>query len=179
MKFKFSPYQVLLHGILVMLGGLVWVQAREIAASVPPPIPGLERGQAVEAVRLLHLEGGDETVDFSQGERDRLLLVFTTTCPACRDNQDAWKTLHEDLRDTVEVLGISLSEEEETRDYKVAHDLAFPIALPADQDRFSQAYAISVIPTTIRIGPDGKVRGSWPGGLSKAQLKEVRTAGRG
>jgi len=181
MKLKINPYSAFLHCALVALGVLVAVLAQENHQLKQPQVAdavesSLEIGQAVAAVGLEHLDGGQETLDFSHGEKDRLLLVFTTTCSACKANQPTWRALHEQIGDSMEIVGVSLSEIEDTRDYRLAHDLMFPVAVPADRDHFTEVFEISAIPMTIRIGSDGRVRGSWVGALSPAQVAEVSPA---
>lgn len=190
MKRGIQPYAAFLHLALVGLAvtvGLLVHQNRELRQQLQPPPPArsaLEVGQAIEAVDLQPLDESGESpvassLDFASGEKDRLLLVFTTTCPACRANQENWRRLHEQVGDSVDVVGISLSDREETQAYRSDLDLPFPVALPQDRKLFSEKLSISAIPMTIRIGADGRVRGSWLGTLTEAQLAEVAPADRG
>lgn len=173
-----SPYySIVLHLALAALAILVVMlaaQNRQLRGQVDAEIPQLRAGDVVEGVAAVGLDGAAETLAWSGGARDRVLLVFTTTCGACKANQGAWRSVYEQLGDQVEVVGVSLDDVAATTAYREAHDLPFRVIVPADRDRFSTAYKISMVPTTVHVGSDGRVRSAWSGRLSKARLAELR-----
>jgi len=179
---KVDGYSVFLHVALVALClvvVLLGLENQRLRRSLEPPPSGPVIGQSVDSIRWQPLDGEEATLDLASGERESLLLVFTTDCPACRENQQAWKALHQEIGDAVNVVGISLSELEATRSYRDTHALSFPVGVPAKPQEFTESLAISGVPMTIRVGPDGRVRGSWSGTLSDRQLSELSKADRG
>jgi peroxiredoxin len=174
---KPSLYVVLLHLSLLALGGLVLVLAHENRQLKQPPGAAVETalavGRAVAPLQLRHLDGFEETLAPRAAGKDRLLLVFTTTCAACQANQPNWRALQERAGGSVDVVGVSLDDLEATRTYQRAHRLSFPVTVPVDPQQLTDALAVTAVPLTVRLGADGRVQGSWVGGLSEAQLAEI------
>lgn len=186
MKKKIDVYGVFLHVALVGLCVVVMLLAKEnqrlrdmAADGGAAEVTGPTIGQTVEPVTWQPLEGEPEVLDFAAGDRESFLFVFTTTCAACRENQDAWRDLHRDLGDSVDVLGVSLSDLQDTRAYRETHELSFPVGVPTKPEVFAGDLAISAVPMTIRVGADGKVSGSWSGVLSPDRLRELARSERG
>lgn len=181
MKSKIDGYSALLHVALVALcivTTLLALENHRLKAMMAGPGPGGPVvGQQVEPLGWLPLDGEETTLDLASGDQDSLLLVFTTDCPACRENQDAWKALHEDLGDSVNIVGVSLSELDATLGYRDAHALPFPVGVSTDPGLFTESLAITGVPMTIRVDSEGRVLGSWTGTLSDVQLAEVAERG--
>ena len=182
MKPRFGLYSIVLHLALV---GLCFVtvqlafENRQLKERLAPAPNGPSVGESVAAIHLQSLDGEETVHDPTASGRDSLLFVFTTDCPACRQTQDDWRTLHQELDGGVDVLGISLSAMDSTRGYRDQLDLSFPVGIPTEPERLTQNLSISGVPLTLRVGPDGRVRGSWSGTLSADQLTEVARADQG
>jgi peroxiredoxin len=174
---KPSLYAVFLHLCLLALGGLVLVLAHENRQLKQSPSAALEPtlavGRTVAPLALRHLDGFEETLAPRAAGRDRLLLVFTTTCAACQANQPTWRALQERAGGSVDVVGVSLDDLEATRTYQQSHRLSFPVTVPVDPQQLTDALAVTAVPLTVRLGADGRVQGSWVGGLTEAQLDEI------
>ena len=181
---KFDAYFISLHIALVALCVVTVLLAIDNRRLKQPASGGFDAGgpvvgQSVQPVPWETLDGGQQTLELAGGERDSLLLVFTTECPACRENQTAWRGLHQEVGNDVEVVGISLSALDDTRTYRDTHQLSFPVGVPTDPGSFASQLAITGVPMTIRVGADGRVQGSWSGILSKQQISEVTRFDRG
>ncbi len=162
---------------LAVLAGLVVflsVENRSLEAQLYPEVPGLEAGEAAPVISAVTLEGEVKNFHWTEVSRERLLLVFTTTCSVCQKNQGVWRTLFEELGPELEFWGISLDLVEPTVVYREVNGLPFPILLPKDRQIFADAYKVSVVPTTIHIGSDGRIRRVWSGALSQDQVAELK-----
>ena len=182
MKAKIDAYSIFLHGALVALCGLTIVLAldnQRLKRQLQPLPNGPAVGQHAENFYWQPLDGAAVKLDLAAGERDSLLFIFTTECPSCRENQSDWRSVYQTLTGTVNMVGISLSELDATRAYRDAHSLPFPVGVPVDPAEFTASFAVSGVPLTVRIGPDGRVTGNWSGKLSKRQLSEIVKGGNG
>lgn len=183
MKQKIDFYFISLHIALVGLCLVTVLLALENRRLKQPAPAGFDAGgpvigQSVQPVRWQSVDGEETMLDLAAGQRDSLLLVFTTDCPACRENQAVWRGLHQEVGDAVDVVGVSLSGLEATQSYRDAHGLPFPVGISQDPGTFISDLAITGVPMTIRVGADGRVRGSWSGVLSEQQVSEVVRADR-
>lgn len=173
-QLKARSYSFTLHALLVMMALLVAGLARENRQlkQAMKPLEPLAAGAEAPAIAARDLSGQEETLELDAASQETLLLVFTTTCPACRDNQAAWRALTQANQDRFQIVGVSLEDLETTASYREAEALPYRVLLPADNDRFSADYGINQIPLTFHIGRDGKVRDVWPGVLSDAVLAQ-------
>lgn len=178
---KFDFYSVFLHAALVVLCATTLLLAQEnrkMRQMMEPAPSGPMVGQGIEPIQWLPLDGETENLELS-GDRESFLLVFTTDCPSCRENQGAWGDLYRNVGETANVVGISLSELDATRGYRETHNLPFEVGVPTEPRKLADTLGISAVPMTIRVGADGRVLGSWSGVLSADLLSELSTAGRG
>jgi len=151
-------------------------QNQKLRQRLDPETVQLEVGQQVKPVTVNSLDGDSRLLSWDDTNPDRLLLVFTTSCPACKQNQVFWQSLHRTLDNDVEIVGISLDSPEATRIYREEHGLPFEVVVAADREAFASAYEISVVPFTFHIAGDGSVQGAWRGVLTDANLTEVEAS---
>lgn len=89
--------------------------------------------------------------------RGQLYLVYRTDCVFCERSLVAWMDLFQAAHaSAVDVLGVSLSSEEETRSYQAEHALPFVSAVVEDQ-RVRDIHRFWSVPQTIILAPDGRV----------------------
>lgn len=172
-------YPIFLHVALIALAATTLAvvhENRRLVELSAPAEPLLEVGSSVEAIAVYGLDGLPRNLAWDATGANRLLLVFTTSCPACKQNQEAWRALHLDIGADVEVVGISLSSAEATLAYRDDHDLPFDVVVAADREAFAAAYEIQVVPFTVLLGRDGRVDGVWQGVLSTDQQTEVTSS---
>jgi len=172
-------YSVTLHTLLVAMAAVnvVLVLQNHQLKNPPAPQPSLlEPGDTVTTQPMLDLSGNPATLTWDQSQqRDRMLFVYTTTCPACRENQAAWRALYTDLAEHVDVVGVSLDGLDAARVYHAEHGLPYPVVVPADRQQFSQVFEISAVPLTLHISPSGEVRNAWLGGLTAERLHTIES----
>jgi hypothetical protein len=172
-KKRIGWYSAVLHLALIALAIQVVVLTQRNggpAGEVPETIAA---GDAVEPIPVVDLEGRERTVRFDGKSEDTLLFVFTTTCPACKANVPAWIDLYQRLGDRFDVVGISVDDPGPTVEYIAEYDLPYPVVTPADPVGFPRRYRIPGVPQTLRIGPDGEVRGAWIGPLTEEQIESL------
>lgn len=175
---RFDGYSIFLHMALVGLAVLSLFlinQNRKLQQPPPPRASQLEPGTELPPLAVVDLENKGDTLQWAGTDRESLLLVFTTTCPACQENQKAWRSLYGQLEERVDIVGISLSDPDSTKAYLKTHELPFPVVMPADSKTFTSAFEISAVPTTIRIGRDGRAQESWLGLLTEQSIKDLET----
>lgn len=168
---KIDGYQVFLHLILLGLATLVVMLGVENGGlrggASPPPSAGPAVGEMLRPIDARNLEGRDVRLAFDNAERETVLLVWTTTCPACQANLPNWLALVERFGERYDFVGLSLDSVEATKSYVAARALPFEVFVATDPAAFKTRYDIAGVPETIHAGRDGQVRGSWLGVLPK------------
>lgn len=175
MKKTFPWYQIALHAfLLVTTSMVVWLslENNRLKTSMQPPEP-LTAGTEVEPFPIASLDGQESTLSYGDSEKDTLLLVFTSTCPACNENQPNWRTIYEQNKDAYRIVGVGLEDAETIAAYREAKDLPFDVVLPGDYPSFAQDYKLAGIPTTIQVDSTGKVVEAWTGVLSPDTVSEL------
>jgi len=81
--------------------------------------------------------------------------------------------LYQQASGSYDIVGISLSDADASRQYAADHDLPFRVFLPQDPQAFTTANRIRGVPTTLRIGSDGTVRQVWLGALGSDVVAEL------
>lgn len=168
---KLDGYSALLHFVLAGLALAVLLLVREnrdLRARVEPPMPEqLEVGDLLEPLAIVDLEGRESKLDFRTSGEQNVLMVFTTRCPYCLENQGAWDEVYQRFKDRYRVLGIAVGDLEAVQSYAETHALRYPVVIPADSMNFASAYKVPSVPTTLLVGPDGRVRQVWKGQLAE------------
>ena len=171
-----NVYQILIHVMLVALAVTVVGLTQKNRDLRKPPAPEeaqLQQGAPLTAFSAFDLDGNSRLINFAQSDRDSLLFVFTTVCPACRENQPNWRMLYEQVKGRYEIVGISLNDIEATLEYQEVHDLPFPVVVPEDIRGFTTAHKIDRVPLTLQADHEGKVHSSWLGILNEDSLAQL------
>jgi thiol-disulfide isomerase/thioredoxin len=150
--------------IWAAIGGAAFVMLRR-GSSGPP--------EGIEAPRFeLPVVGTNERFDLAR-ERGKpvLLEVFASWCGACRRAAPVLAEVHRShTPDQVTFVGVSLDDSmEEALRAKQRWGIPYDVAL--DDGSVSRAYKVSLLPTLIMIGRDGKVRHTTTGVPSKSELE--------
>ena len=175
MKKNFPLYSVVLHTFLLLTTSTVaWLtlENRDLKLAMQPK-QQLVAGTEVGAFPVQNLEGASETLSYDATSQDTLLLVFTSTCPACNENQPNWRTLYEQAKDQYRIIGIGLEDAETLATYRQDKGLPFPVVLPEDYPAFAQDYKLAGVPTTIQVNSKGEVVEAWTGILSPETLANL------
>lgn len=143
----------------ILLAMVVVVWSASVVAALPT---GLGYVYGTPPAVEFELPGLDGTTYRLSGLRGKVLLVnfWATWCPPCLEEmpaiQQAWSTLH---GDDFEVLGVNVSEDEETVKRFLAEftpALEFPILLDQSMAVFNE-WSIRVLPTTYIIDKQGRI----------------------
>lgn len=176
MKTRPSFYTVALHLALLALCAVTWSLAqdnRQLRAASTPQEPGPALGTQLTTIDILDANGESRPFSLQDTAKDRLVFVFTTTCPFCKENQAAWKALQAQAGSSIDVVGLSLSGRQDTLDYARDQALSYRVAVAADPQQVSAAWEIPGVPLTLRLDPEGRVVGRWLGPLNEEHLAEV------
>ncbi len=167
---RFGLYTITIHAALVAFCLLVLMLTREngrlkegLYQASLAAVAGPEVDERLPEVPVIDLDGIESVLHFDGQAQDSVVLVFTTTCPACKGNLASWRDLYEHHGDRYRFVAVGLDEPEATRQYAAQNELPFPVVIPADRPSFQQAYSISSVPQTLVVGADGRVKSVRPG----------------
>ena len=183
MKLKsINWYMVVLHLFLVGLAAQVLYLAKQnndLRAAMQGP-SGLEAGDEVKPFEAVSMDGQQSKVSYDNPEKDTLLLVFTTTCPACKANQDNWRELYTRVGDQYRIVGVSVDPrgKEATIPYIEEYQLPYEVVLPADAQGFPREYKVVAVPQTLLNGKGGKVKESWVGAIAEQVIESLDKGGK-
>ena len=172
----FSIFLVVVCIALAALVLLLAWQNRELkgeqaAISAMQAAPaGLAAGDPFPVLALLDASGGASTLQFGEDEPRRVLLVFSTQCPACRDTLPIWSSLLEQPSPGIRVAGVQLGGATDEVPF-----LPFPVYTPEDGGA-ALAGAIPFIPATLIVDGGGEVEQVWYGLLDEASQQALEEA---
>ena len=134
--------------------------------------------QATPSIDWQDLQGQKWTTASLKGKAV-VVIFWATWCAPCKEELPSLQTLHEISGGNPVVLGINVREPASrvTR-YMKSTGLDFPVVLDA-QGTLAQQWGVTVFPTTVLIGVDGKaqwrVRGDvdWSGREAETWLKPL------
>lgn len=166
---------------LVFLLGLQNRQLKQALADSLRDIPAdaLTEGEMLEPPTLVDDPGEIRTVEFG-GEFSRtLLLVFSSTCPACEKTLPIWSEVIPEYLDSpgLQVIGIQLDRPAPGEDPGAMMTEAFPFpVLGITTDGHEALKRIPFIPAAILVDRSGTVEKAWYGVPMEADLEALRAA---
>jgi peroxiredoxin len=179
---RFSIFLVVACAALAVLTLLLAVQNRSLKAQLAsavgaPPAGGLKAGDTVAPFDVVTAAGEKTHVTF-EGRGGTLLLVFSSTCGACRDTIPVWNRLLADgVSSQIQVVGIQtdFQHADHSDSTPPIPDLRFPVYGVADPAG-APMDKIPHIPTAAIVDATGKVKSVWVGVPNEAQVSEFRSA---
>ncbi|MCC6696037.1 MAG: carboxypeptidase regulatory-like domain-containing protein [Candidatus Hydrogenedentes bacterium] len=154
----------------------------DIAVDLAPFMP-LEAGQDAPAIDAASLTG--ERVQLSDFKGKQVVIHFYAAwCAICVETIGSFDDIAKELGGSgeVAVLGISLDESEaEARTFVAEKGIQHPViyAGPWAESEIRKAYRVVNIPTTVIVGPDGKISHiDLHGGVLQKYLREHMQARR-
>ncbi|UCF18788.1 MAG: hypothetical protein JSU87_12715 [Gemmatimonadota bacterium] len=139
-----------------------------------------EGERLVERLELEPLErvrGGAEGVVEVPGRQATVLMVFSSSCPACYTNVPAWRRVLEAGVGAAEMLAVGLQRDRlAAREYVRAHLRGVRGVVPTDPRRFAAILGIEVVPFTAVVGGDGVLRYARQGSLDSAAVHSLLRA---
>ena len=149
---------------------LVRSVARRLYYAVRSQHP-LRVGDVLPPIRLSGLNGLPVTLT---ARRDDVLLinVFATWCVPCQSEMPALAALDENVPRGVEIVGIDQGEPAtRVSSFTQAMNIRYPIFL--DSSLATSALGATLIPTTIVVGPDGRVTNIVKGPLDLESFRAL------
>ena len=178
-----DPFTVFLVVACLALAVLVVMLALEnrdlksqIASHDHGPRPDeLATGDRIESAVLAGSDGKPVRVEFPAPRRTTLLLVFTSTCPACARTFPVWRDVLRDGPRDLRVVGVQLDRPSGGPASPELTALNLPFAIHGPGDPVPPFLKkVGSVPATIVVGPDGTVRKAWYGTLDDERQQELR-----
>ena len=145
--------------------------AATAAAALPPS--ALKVGDKVNAFDVVDAAGAQSQIAFD-GSGDTLLLVFSSTCGACRETLPTWnRLLAEEVPDRIKVVGLQTDLAHADGSAPAIPDLRFPVFGMADPVAEPMS-KFPAIPAAALIDNTGAVKAAWFGVPTDAQVSELR-----
>jgi hypothetical protein len=141
------------------------------ATSARKPQAGLKVGEKVPSIELQNLSGSPSRLDVA---KDKLIFIYSSTCPFCRKNFSNWKDIEKQVG-RENVVYIATDKLEAAKPF--AHDQGIEGEAYVVPDA-SQASKLKVerIPQTIHV-VNGVVANIYIGVLNPDAIKEVSQFG--
>ncbi len=130
-------------------------------------------GDPAPDFKLADLQGQEFELKQHRGEVV-VLNFWATWCGPCKQEIPAFAKFHDDHPD-IPMYGISVDDALTTRQLE-AHVKRLGINYTVLHDQYSitaGAYSVSGLPTTIVVGPDGKITAAHAGPLSLSRLERM------
>lgn len=111
------------------------------------------------------------------GESAVLLLVYSSTCPACYANLAAWNRAVRAAEGVATVLSVALEGDlAAARAYARRHLPSTVAVIPRDARRLTGALGIGIVPSTALVGADGTVLFLRQGSLDRVARDSLLSA---
>jgi peroxiredoxin len=127
--------------------------------------PQFKAGDVVESFTVVSDAGESTTVAFGQGETKTILLVFSSTCPACKDTVPTWRELlASPPAGGVRVVGIQTDRLDANPAAPVELAASFPFPVYGYKRPSHDPLAkVPFIPAAIVVDAKGVVVNAWYG----------------
>jgi peroxiredoxin len=133
-----------------------------------------EIGDVVPPIIGRDLQGGQIAVNYHDQDKT-LLLIFSTTCPACDLQFSEWNRLAAKLKGKkVSMYGISLNNKEEATTFLQKKLPEFPVLIPANQ-AMNRSYRANTVPQTMLVAKHGSVEWLKLGRLTEDDVSWLLT----
>jgi len=153
-------------GLALLIAAAVFFVVRLLPTQGTPDLDG-----DAPALTLPALDGS--TLSLADYEGQTVVLNFWATwCGPCKQEIPAFAGFHVEHPD-VPILAVATDAGDPAKVKRTAKQwgITWPVAL--DDGTASAAYDVSVLPTTVIIGPDGQVRSAHVGILSQSDLEDA------
>lgn len=116
--------------------------------------------------------GDTISIEYSTSEKYRLFLLLSSSCHLCESTLVHWNSI--EPNPDFEILGISLSEYEETLVFITTKPVRFTVVSPINPS-FVEAYKVTGVPATVLVTPLGVVQRVWGGVLTTDALSTIQS----
>ena len=167
---RFDPFVAFLVIACVALAIIAFLLARQNRAlkaqlsakyaAESQPADGLKAGDVIQPFSVNDAVGVKSTVEFGRGEAKTILLVFSSTCPACQQTLPMWKpALGSEIPGTVHVVAVQTDPNSSA---PVPMGLPFPI-YTLDESATDLLTKVPSVPATVIVDAEGVVTNVWFG----------------
>ncbi|MBI4811293.1 MAG: TlpA family protein disulfide reductase [Ignavibacteriales bacterium] len=134
----------------------------------------LKIGERVGSFKVITLDGDSTEITYNDTKKKYMLFVFSIACPICAKNLQNWNELAEiSGNKNIDVIGISISKLESTKQYLSDKQVKFSVVMRADTS-FDKQYKIIGVPLTFLIDKGGIVESVTIGELKQEQLTDLK-----
>jgi peroxiredoxin len=170
---------VILYVIVVAMGiEIIYLilQNRRLQQALTNPrtyFRTLTKNQQVPSFRGADVNGKKVFITYTPSSPHTIIFWFSPGCHSCDVNIGFWTELYQKYQnENLRFFGLCVSGPEETRKFIKEFGISFPVIMMSDPI-LVESYKGNVIPQTLLIDPEGKVKGAWPGPLEEKQKKEI------
>jgi len=154
------PLALAVAALLVVVVAFQNRTLREELRTLRRRAEGPYRGLVVPSFRAVTLAGDSVTIGEGAPGVRQVLFIFNTTCGFCRETLPYWRRIAHELRTEerreVEVYGISVDSEAETRRYVGEEGVSFPV-LGFPEVKLVRLYRAEGVPRTLVLDHEGEV----------------------
>jgi thiol-disulfide isomerase/thioredoxin len=131
-----------------------------------------------DTLSFLGISALDQVTRLDSSSRKRVIFVFSTKCPFCKETFPFWNKLARETGESkvIDYLGICLDGAEETRAYSDEHKPEFPVFIATNKESYVKANRLYGVPQTIIASADGRVEKVWKGRLKEDDLHDLSKA---
>lgn len=134
---------------------------------------GLTPGDLAPDFTLPSVDGTKISLSGFRGRTPVLVNLWTVSCPSCHMELEELKLMHEDYRDRVEILSVSLDSWYPASFIKqLAEDKGLPFTVLIDErSTVANLYKVSSVPANYLIDERGVILGVFIGLIDRDRMK--------
>jgi hypothetical protein len=142
--------------------------AKVLEAGAAPQV-----GTPLNWIAGIDLDDKPVKYNYAQREKRTLLFVFSRDSSYCGENWKYWNLLLRDSRH----FDVTIADVAANADSDYFNNLGItPRNVIKVSREIQVAYKLNAVPTTIVLGPTGRVEGTWIGLLTNGRVREIETA---
>jgi hypothetical protein len=150
--------------------GAVLAAVLSLSACTPPKASTLRAGDAVPAFTTVNVAGQPFRVAFPENRRT-VLLVFLASCSTCQAQLPLWKEAFARRPEGTDVVGVLV--DQEPPGYWDGHAVPFDVVRAPGREFMREQYRLRHAPSTLRIGPNGRVEDLAVGAAPGRRIQEI------
>jgi peroxiredoxin len=161
---KWIAFMVIIFIVASSIAGFMYLQNKMI-------VQPLAVGEKVPPVVVQTLDGKDVSTRSLLGKRS-VVIFFSTSCSHCEGVIKNTHLLFPMIKDSLNIVAISIDDREETEKFMRTHDVSFPIYLDRDY-KAGQVFHVYPIPVLFFLNQDQRLIKFKAGEQSNEQLRAM------
>jgi peroxiredoxin len=148
----------------------------EHAHTMTPGAVEFKPGDQVSPITVFADSGEKTNVTFGGGEKKTVLLVFSSTCPACEQTLPVWKKLLADgAAPSIRIVGIQTDRVKATEGSAAVVPQSYPFPVYGyERGKPDPLEKVPYIPCALVVDEQGVVKKAWFGVPTKEQEEELK-----